>query len=202
MLENGKKDISLRLIQALHDLGLDSKSKIKAATGLTDHAIWRYSDGNSVPSLLQLKRIAAALPELDLHWIITGRQSPHAAESSNMPTLQQTGEYIQVKDWYQAWFDEHRLSQDSLAGWIMAENSWAPALMPGDKIIFDRSEKDLDQGGPFLLRINNSTPIMRKVEPAGNNKYLLSSGTPNIIVIEEDELEVIGRVMAVLHKKY
>ena len=193
------KDIGPRLISAMYSMGLDTKAKIKAATGLTDHAIWRYGEGNRAPSLSQLKRIALALPELDLYWIITGQHRPKAG-ALNMPTLERNGEYI-IEDWYKNWLHEHRLEIDQLAGWEITESSWEPILLPGDHVIFDRTSKDLHQAGPYIITLDNGSPIMRKVEPAGQDKYLLSSSTPHTIEISGDEINVLGRVVAVLHQK-
>ncbi len=196
-----KKEIGQRLIQAMHKLGLDSKAKIKAATGLTDHAIWRYGEGNRAPSLAQLKRLALALPQLDLYWILTGQSVPAKINLFRMPTLTSDGHYNIAPDWYKSWLEERRMDQDKLAWWGMSELTWLPIIMPGDHIIFDRSETDLSQSGPYLMRLDGGSPILRRVEPAGNCEYLLSSGTPNTILVKSEEIEVLGRVAAVLHGK-
>lgn len=200
MQEEEKKEIGPRLISALHSLGLDSKAKIKEATGLTDHAIWRYGDGNRAPSLSQLSRMAEAVPELDLYWVITGKKAPQKSHGFEIPTLQDNGEYITEPDWGEAWLEDHKLDINRLAGWVLSESSWDPVVRSGDHVIFDRGKKDLTQAGPFIIKMNGGTPIMRKVEPAGQGRFLLSSATPHTITVEAGELQPLGRVVAVLHQ--
>ena len=202
MIQEEKKEVGPRLISALHSLGLDTKAKIKAATGLTDHAIWRYGEGNRAPSLSQLKRLAMAVPALDLYWVITGKKAPQKINGFDMPTLQPNGEYIAGLDWGEAWLEEHKLDIENLAGWIMTESSWLPIIAPGDHVIFNRGVTDINQAGPYVLTMDGGTPIMRNVEPAGHDKYFLCSATPNTISIDVANIKVEGRVVAVLHQKY
>ena len=197
-----KNVIGPRLIADLRRLGLDSPEKIKNATSLNGHSIWRYNEGDRSPSVARLQEVAGKVEKLDLHWIITGSPAPlpGSCSSFNMPIISRTATDLSISDnWCRTWLESINLKPDQGAILIVEEDSWQPLINPGDMIIFDTQNKDLAYAGQFVLRWHDA-PVMRRVEPAGQGKFILSSAQlSNGLTVNADEIEPLGRLMGVLH---
>jgi phage repressor protein C with HTH and peptisase S24 domain len=99
--------------------------------------------------------------------------------------------------------EELGLAPSDAAVFSVTDTDMAPVVNPSDDVLIHLSQKDLTQGGLFLVSLDDQITIRRAVSAEGGASWILTAERPNVpaIVLSNNlSIRVYGRVRWVGHK--
>jgi len=94
-----------------------------------------------------------------------------------------------------------RVDPDNLSMLLVDKDSMSPTLNPGDILILDQSrgKENLDEGF-YMIAINKSGPLLKRLQPLPAGKIKIISDNPRyesitVSLEESDEIRILGRII-------
>jgi phage repressor protein C with HTH and peptisase S24 domain len=125
------------------------------------------------------------------------------------PYPQQSGEekvvegdlYVKIMP-LKSWVEQVlQLDPDHLSMMIVEGESMSPTMNPGDILILDQSRgKENLQDGIYLITMNGSGPLLKRIQPLLGGKIKIISDNPRydsitVSLEESSEIKILGRVI-------
>ena len=194
-----------------------TQEDLAATLSLSQSSVGHYVSGRRNPRKDVLEKIADEL-EVSMDWLLGKTELPpidkrdffpvpvlSAVEAAHGVVNQKGGEYgMEVTPISTKWIEAQKHKADHLCVCYVEDDSMAPKLNVGDKVVIDRECKEFSNGKVFALLVNNSLHIRRSLQGLSGASWTLSSDNKDnpkyrdeVFLSEglESTIEVIGRVV-------
>ena len=194
-----------------------TQEDLAATLSLSQSSVGHYVSGRRNPRKDVLEKIADEL-EVSMDWLLGKTELPpidkrdffpvpvlSAVEAAHQVRQEKGGEYgMEVTPISTKWIEAQKHKADQLCVCYVEDDSMAPKLNVGDKVVIDRECKEFSNGKVFALLVNNSLHIRRSLQGLSGASWTLSSDNKDnpkyrdeVFLSEglEGTIEVIGRVV-------
>ena len=126
---------------------------------------------------------------------------PLYPQKSGESNISEKGLYVKImplKSWVQ---NALQVNPDNLSMLLVEGESMSPTFNPGDILIIDRSRgKENLEEGFYLITLNGSSPLLKRLQPMLGGKIKIISDNPRyesmtVSLEESEEIRILGRII-------
>jgi len=158
---------------------------------LTPQALSRYEKGKVKPSTDLLSKICLALPDINGHWLLTGKGEMYLDHKACSITIDDF--FIKIIG--------GRENLKNIEAINLTGDSMEPTLRNGDVIFIDKAQITIDNDGIYAFSNENGLFVKRIQKRLDGFLDIISDNKEYPIQkVYENEIEILGKVIALIGK--